>query len=152
MFTDPTSGHPSLPPLSSSVVREKTNQEHTPQKSRVCASTPALQGRGAIPTSELAEITASKNQLVDRGDGTSKNVIHEKTPLSAGLEKNSQKIPEEKGAKVSAKKILTEVEKVSSKTPLVPNTTTTVTSGSLTKNPAPVSDKGEKKNKLWLLP
>ena len=111
--TDPKSGHPLSTTLSSLSVREKKEAKPNPPIPHNL-SAPALNGRGNKPTpSSLAETTASKNQQGDRGDGTSKNFLHEKTPPFSGLEKISEKTLEKKGEKVSSKKSSTEVEKVS---------------------------------------
>ena len=127
-------------------VDEKTTQKHNPQDPP-----------SSLLREDVTEVQAPKTPCLLEGNNTekisflpsktapAKNFFKQKPLFSSSLE--------EKGANVSTKKILTEVEKVSSKTPLVPNTTTTtVTSGSLTKNPAPVSDKGEKKNNPWVIP
>ena len=144
--TDPKSGHPLSTTLSSLSVREKKEAKPNPPIPHNL-SAPALNGRGNKPTpSSLAETTASKNQQGDRGDGTSKIFLHEKTPPFSGLEKISEKTLEKKGEKVSSKKSSTEVEKVSENslvpTPHTTSTTTTTTTSSGTlpeKTPPPVS-------------
>ena len=121
-------------------VDEKTTQKHNPQDPP-----------SSLLREDVTEVQAPKTPCLLEGDNPEKiSFLPAKTAPAKIFSKEktlfSPSLGEEKGANVSTKKILTEVEKVSSKTPLVPHTTTTtVTSGSLTKNPAPVSDKGEKK-------
>ena len=102
------------PPLSSSFRGEKTERERTPF---VPPSLPLI----SPPLSNTAETTATKNQLVDRGDGTNKKFFPEKTPLSSGLGNSSNKIPEEKGEKLSTKKSFHEVVSAPPKKPFIPS-------------------------------
>ena len=121
-------------------VDEKTTQKHNPQDpppywERMWQNSK----RPKLPV-YLREITRKKSAFYLSKTAPAKNFSKQKPLFSSSLE--------EKGAKVSTKKSLTEVEKVSSKSALVLNTTTTTITGSPTKNPAPVSDKANKKNFL----
>ena len=136
-------------------VREKT-KENTPTPSLALfvdkKSTQKITPKTLLPLEDVTEVQAPKAPcLLEEANPEKISFLPAKTaPAKIFSKEKPLFFPslEEKGAKVSTKKSLTEVEKVSSKTPLVPNTTTTTVTGSLTKNPAFVSDKGEKKLSL----